>query len=330
MAEVKSTTRQLGNNTYLVRQNKTYILKLALSLDDISFSIKDVSNSLNYIGVKSLEQIKTYKLFLNATSLPEVVQVIEKCLADDSIYINELDSSINLCIGKDDFRFIINLTKSKGIVNSYIKHGVAKYFEIITSLTMIAALLIFLNSYKTDQAQYLYHEGNYEEALSVLGDRTDVNSLYFKGLSMYKLERYYEALNVFINLNSLKVDYFNTIEYIKLCKQMMEERAIGEINIGIELRKAQHYNLAIVSFDKAIKIYPKFADAYYNKGIALLYLGETDYAIRLFNIALKYDPTHGFARQILINVMNFLPTWVSGFIPVSYVDYIIDSNPRLT
>jgi tetratricopeptide (TPR) repeat protein len=43
---------------------------------------------------------------------------------------------------------------------------------------------------------------------------------------------------------------------------------------GVALNNSEKYKDAITNFDKAIKLNPKYAEAYYNKGIALSWLDK--------------------------------------------------------
>ena len=52
------------------------------------------------------------------------------------------------------------------------------------------------------------------------------------------------------------------------------------------------YKKAIESFNKAIKIEPDHADAWFNKGVALGELGRYDEALKAFNKAIKIEPDH--------------------------------------
>lgn len=54
------------------------------------------------------------------------------------------------------------------------------------------------------------------------------------------------------------------------------DRAATLINRGIVQMQAQNITAAIADYDEAIKAAPDIADAYVNKGIALLRLGEHD------------------------------------------------------
>ena len=66
-------------------------------------------------------------------------------------------------------------------------------------------------------------------------------------------------------------------------------------NKGIALRKLKKYEEAIKCFDEAIKIDPKFAEAWYNKGIALRKLKKYEEAIKCFDEARKIDPNYAKA-----------------------------------
>ena len=55
-------------------------------------------------------------------------------------------------------------------------------------------------------------------------------------------------------------------------------------------RNKGQYDRAIANYDKAIKLDPKFAIAYNNRGIAYGQKGDDDRAIADFDTAIKLDP----------------------------------------
>lgn len=69
----------------------------------------------------------------------------------------------------------------------------------------------------------------------------------------------------------------------------MGEDEIGFLIKGRFLMEAKKYGNALECFDKAIKINPKYAEAYNEKGNALLILGKVDEAIKCFTKATKIN-----------------------------------------
>ncbi len=74
------------------------------------------------------------------------------------------------------------------------------------------------------------------------------------------------------------------------CMAEYDSIAIKAYNNGIDLTNQEKYKEAIVSFEKAIKIEPAFADAYYNLGIIHQYLGNYDKALDAFEKNLEQNP----------------------------------------
>jgi tetratricopeptide (TPR) repeat protein len=61
-------------------------------------------------------------------------------------------------------------------------------------------------------------------------------------------------------------------------------------NIGSILDLQHKYNQAIMAYDKAIELDPKYVAAWFNKGFALVSGGRQDEAIAAFNKAIELDP----------------------------------------
>jgi tetratricopeptide (TPR) repeat protein len=71
---------------------------------------------------------------------------------------------------------------------------------------------------------------------------------------------------------------------------------------GNELTNKKHFSAALDAYDRALKIDPKFADAYNNKGNVYMQAGAYDLALKEFDSAIKADPKHRVAyynRSIL-------------------------------
>ena len=69
------------------------------------------------------------------------------------------------------------------------------------------------------------------------------------------------------------------------------ERAATHVNRGIVHMQARNVAAALADYDTAIRIAPNAAEAYVNKGIALIGLGDRDAeAVRLFDAALARNP----------------------------------------
>jgi tetratricopeptide (TPR) repeat protein len=73
-----------------------------------------------------------------------------------------------------------------------------------------------------------------------------------------------------------------------------EERANRQFLEGMRLMAPKTYPTAIADFDRAIGIWPQFAEAYLERGVAHQSLGQIDSALADFNKALDLNP--GLAR----------------------------------
>jgi len=68
---------------------------------------------------------------------------------------------------------------------------------------------------------------------------------------------------------------------------------IGEDEVSAEKKKT--YDLAIKDFTQAIKLSPNLANAYIERGVVYLNLGDYDRALMEFNQAIRFDPNSHFA-----------------------------------
>ncbi len=86
------------------------------------------------------------------------------------------------------------------------------------------------------------------------------------------------------------------------------DRAATFVNRGIVQMQAKNHSAAIADYDQAIRLRPQIAEAYVNKGIALLHLGGRDAeAVALLTLGLERNParpeiayyTRGIANEMI-------------------------------
>ncbi|MDX2050179.1 MAG: tetratricopeptide repeat protein, partial [Rickettsiaceae bacterium] len=68
------------------------------------------------------------------------------------------------------------------------------------------------------------------------------------------------------------------------------EEALDALNAGSEFCNRGDYQRAIKAYDEAIGLKQDYADAYYNKGLALSKLSRHEDAIAAFNEAIRLKP----------------------------------------
>jgi tetratricopeptide (TPR) repeat protein len=78
--------------------------------------------------------------------------------------------------------------------------------------------------------------------------------------------------------------------YIKLV-QTSPDSAKSHYSIGVEYASAGDDNAAVAAYDRAIAIFPAYAEAYRNRGNALARLGRREEAMASYRQCLRFDPT---------------------------------------
>lgn len=78
--------------------------------------------------------------------------------------------------------------------------------------------------------------------------------------------------------------------------------AVLYYNKAVGNHRNKQYALATENYQKAISLYPKFADAYYNLAICYSHLGKQDLAIRNYKKVLELNPKESSARGNLISI----------------------------
>jgi len=82
-----------------------------------------------------------------------------------------------------------------------------------------------------------------------------------------------------------------------MCVNKYDEKAINYYELGMKYQKAGDYETAISYYNKSLEIEPEYADAWYNKGVALCNLGNYYGAIKCFDIVLEINPNDEGAKN---------------------------------
>jgi len=77
------------------------------------------------------------------------------------------------------------------------------------------------------------------------------------------------------------------------------ERAAKQLQEGMRLLAPGNYRDAVARFDRAIAIWPRLGEAYFERGMAYQYLNQIDRALADFNRAVAVDPSlaHAYDAQ---------------------------------
>ena len=68
-------------------------------------------------------------------------------------------------------------------------------------------------------------------------------------------------------------------------------------NVGVSLQDQEKWNAAIAEYDEAIRLDPKYALAYNNRGFAYINLGQHQRAIQDLDEAIRLDPKLALADK---------------------------------
>lgn len=233
----------------------------------------------------------------------------------------------------------INQNNSEAWINkALVLRGLLKYdkseYSFKRAISTLETAIKLNNNYSF--AHYLigliyYDCHDYEKALSCF-ERASKSKEYHedaeinKGLALFYLERYDEAICVFDSLinksNSIqtKVDSLNN-KGIVLLTQKEEELAYSQFkeaaeldpynaesknNMGIVRYSQKKYKHALKLFDESISIEETYnnrfnsqalANAWNNKGILLFKMEKFEEAKKLFDKSIKVNPEYSYARK---------------------------------
>ncbi|MFC4672115.1 tetratricopeptide repeat protein [Dysgonomonas termitidis] len=99
--------------------------------------------------------------------------------------------------------------------------------------------------------------------------------------------------NTFISNEYLSLEnYKKAIKYANIIIDIDSTSPKGFYNRGCIYQIINEDSLAILDYNKALKLNPDYSDAYYNRGIIYEELGEYDKALEDYNRAIKLNPSY--------------------------------------
>ncbi len=121
-----------------------------------------------------------------------------------------------------------------------------------------------------------------------LGNR-ELAKTYLEEALKYKPDLY-EGLRL---LADIYTDRGELDKAVEIYKRLAEIRPSADIfnNLGYILQLKGDYEGAIKYFDKAVKLNPNLAEAYYNKALSLRRLGRFEEALKWYTKAIELNPT---------------------------------------
>jgi len=132
-----------------------------------------------------------------------------------------------------------------------------------------------------------------------------------QALALHKAGRFAEADRLYAAILAVRPDHFDALhlsgliklaqgqlpDALRLISAAMRAKATPQVwlNHGIVLNAMQRHQEAIDSFDQAIKLKSKFAEAHNNRGVVLSTLGREDEALDSYKKALAITPNYAEA-----------------------------------
>lgn len=174
----------------------------------------------------------------------------------------------------------------------FVRKEIVQFSQIFNDRQLIEKTLL------ENEAELLYgravrsfNTGNMKEAVesfaAAVEKRNELEKPEVQRLIRMKLQ----------SINTLRTQLKKLREEIHSQREIQKEYAHEYYLMGNEcITKAHDPNAAIRSFDKAIKLYPEFVDAWVRKGVTLLDLSDSFQAVSCLNEAVRLNPSSFKAR----------------------------------
>lgn len=285
------------NNTSLYLKRA----KLYSKYKDLSSAVNDIDRAIKIDSTQPEYYLLKAELLKKQDKLIESKQTLDACMVLDNDNVPARVELGWLALIARDYEQAIKYADAALKIdiynaNAYYLKGMVFEEQLDTTLA--------ISSYKTALEQ----ENDFYEPhihLGLLHFDKDLNlaKAYLKNALRIKPQSL-EALYAFGICCQEKGDYNEAIAtYHNILK--IEEYREPYFNLGyIHQEYLKVYDVAIDYYSKAIKVEPKYVDAYYNRGLCYEELGEIKKAEKDFREALKLNPQYTNAALALERVIN--------------------------
>ena len=177
-------------------------------------------------------------------------------------------------------------------------HDIFVRKEIVQFSQMFNDRQLIEESLRESEAELLYaraahsfKSGNVKDTVkafaAAVGKRNELEKPEVQRLLRMKLQ----------TMNTQRAQIKKLREEIHVQREILKEYAHEYYLMGNEcITKAHDPNAAIRSFDKALRLYPEFVDAWVRKGVTLLDMGDGFQALTCLNEAVRLNPKSFKAR----------------------------------
>ncbi len=141
-------------------------------------------------------------------------------------------------------------------------------------------------------------EGNKASSDSVLGNSVGISTQTFLSFAQ-QLGVNQRSLKVETNIPvALNAEKLNSVNRVRTNIPVPNNASSAQqwVEYGNQLYRLGEYPKAVIAFNQAITLQPKSLDAYYGKGLALLYSGNGSAPLAAFNIAIDLVPSNSQSK----------------------------------
>jgi tetratricopeptide (TPR) repeat protein len=270
--------------------------KYHLSAKSFDEGLADMSRVLNIDSTKAEYYLTLSDLYFSVNSSGQAKEALEKCISIDPQNAGAILklAELYLYVSKND--------KSIEYINQALridKYNAKAYFMKGMNFKDLKDTARAISSMQTAVEQdQQYYNAYMQLGILCAGKNDKIAVEYYKNAiriqpksieAWYALGKYYQDVQ----------DWKNAIgAYTTLLSFDNNKNAMYNLGV-IYLVGAKEYNKAIEHFTGAINIDPKYAEAYYGRGVCYQTMGESKKAAAEYQSCLAIDPEHLAAKKAL-------------------------------
>ncbi len=146
-----------------------------------------------------------------------------------------------------------------------------------------------------DEMAGLETESSFAEILkyydrAVVRSPDDADLWYNRGLVLYNLNRYREAVESFERAVAINPDYAEAERNRRILVALIQKKIVDYERKGTECATEGRFDEAVVYYDQVLSLDPEAPSVWYNRGVALRNLGRYEEAVASYDHALSLAP----------------------------------------